>query len=513
MTPSAGRPTARRRTSPVTVVHMASLGVMAISLGMIGSGAVAALTADTGTWSLVGPGLVGLVVGGSIWRSTTISGDVTTTTALAAVAWTWLAASAWGAVPFLLEGTLSHPADAFFESVSGFSGTGSTVLSPIEGSGRGILFWRSMTQWFGGMGMVVLAVAVLPFLGVGGLELINSEAPGPTADRLAPRVSETAKRLWAVYLGFTVISVLALLAVGLDLYDSVVHAFTTVSTGGFSPYDASIGHYSSVAVEVVLIVLMLAGATSFTLHWRAVTRGDVGGYLRSGEFRFFVTLFLAAAATVTVVNFSDGGMPGTEAVRKGAFTVASMLSSTGFGVDDFTAWAPAAQIVLLFLMMSGGMAGSTAGGMKTLRVHAMVVQAFRESRRVRHPRAVLPLRLATRAVPERIVGRIAGFVLLYVVIGVISVLVIAAGGADLETSVGAVATSMGNGGPGLGEAGLDFLVFTRPERVYLALLMLVGRLELFAIMIGLGLLLQGPWRAVVRGGRTALAVSHGSAGR
>lgn len=493
-----------RRTSPVTVLHMASLGVFAVSGGMVVAGAVAVIVGDGAHWALAGPGLVGLVVAGAIWRSTAISSEVTTTTALAAVAWTWLAAAGWGAAPFLLQGTFAHPADALFESVSGFTGTGSTVLAPIEGNDRGILFWRSMTQWFGGMGMVVLAVAVLPFLGVGGLELIRSEAPGPDADRLAPRVSETAKRLWAVYLGFTAISVLALLLVGLDLYDSVVHAFTTVSTGGFSPYDASIGHYSSVGVEVVLIVLMLAGATSFTLHWRAVTRGEVRGYLTAGEFRFYLVLFMSAAAAVTVVNAVDGGMGMTEAGRKGIFTVASLISSTGFGVDDFTTWAPAAQIVLLFLLMTGGMAGSTAGGMKTLRVHAMVAQAFRESRRARHPRGVLPLRLAARAVPDRIVRRIAGFVLLYVVVGVVSVLVIAAGGADLETAVGAVATAMGNGGPGLGDAGTDFLIFTRPERVYLALLMLVGRLEIFAILIGLGLLFERPWKSLMRGRRAIL---------
>lgn len=488
-----------RRTS--LTAHLAGVTLLFLAPGMLVSAAVEAGAGGEEVASLVVSAAIVGSVGAVVWRSTVIPERLTATASLAAVAITWVTASVGGALPFVLADTFPVLDDALFESISGFTGTGSTVLSPIEGTSRGILFWRSMTQWYGGMGMVVLAVSVLPFLGIGGMDLMRAESPGPSSDRLAPRVSETARRLWVVYGGFTVLSAVALMVVGMSLYDAVVHAFTVVSTGGLSPYNDSIGHFDSVSVEAVIVVLMLIGGTSFALHWEAVT-GHPGAYLRSPMFRVYMSVFAIGCVIITLLLVTDDFTLGAS-IRAAVFNVATLVTSTGYGTSDFTLWVPAAQLVLLAIMIGGGMAGSTAGGMKLVRLRLAFGIVVRELRRVRHPHAVLPVRIGSSPTPDPIVARVAGYVALFVFILIVGTVVLSLLGADLVTAAGGAVTTMSNMGPGLGEAGpaSNFLVFSRPARGVLMLLMVVGRLEIIPVMVLAGLLvrpLSEPARAVRR---------------
>ena len=407
------------------------------------------------------------------------------------MAWTWIGSSVAGALPFWFSGELGSFDNALFESVSGYTATGSTVLHPIEEAGRGVLMWRQVIQWYGGMGMVVLAVTVLPFLGVGGLSLITAEAPGPTSDRLAPRVSSTARRLWALYVGFTVAVAVALLATGLSLYDAVAHAFTTASTGGFSPYDSSIGHFDSQAVEAVIIVGMLVCGASFTLHWRAVS-GNPRAYGHSSEFRVYLVVILAAAALTALLNWGHDVTDLAAGIRNGVFNATTLGTSTGFsnasGANpggDFAAWTPGAQALLLPLMVMGGMSGSTAGGLKVLRAQVMAKYMRVGLLRIKHPRVVARVKLGTMALSAPVLQRVAGLVALYAFTAFVGTMVLSMLGQDLVTSSSGAISAMSNMGPALGEAGptSNFLVFTRPARAVLMALMLIGRLEFFAVFL------------------------------
>ena len=477
----APRP-ARRLES--TTLHMVGIALLFTAGGIAVSAVVEVLAGGDELGALVVAAAVVVVGGAALWRGTRAVSRVSAASAFAAVSWTWIAVSLAGALPFVFAGLFPSVDDALFESISGFTATGSTVLSPIEGTSKGLLFWRQLTQWYGGMGMIVLAVAILPFLGVGGMQLMMTESPGPMSDRLAPRVQDTAKRLWVVYVALTAATAAALLLVGLDLYDAVAHALTAVATGGFSPHDASIAHFDSLAVELVLMAAMFLGAVNFALHWHAVSRRRLGMYWARSEFRLFVYVLAGATLVVTGLNIGDG-MAAGRAVRDSAFNVFTTMTTCGFATADFAQWVPSAQLILVALMFSGAMAGSTSGAIKLFRVQAMVNLARRELRRVRHPRAVLPLRLGGEVVAEDVAARIAGFFVVYIVVAILGVVALAGLGSDLTTAVGGVATAMGGVGPGVGEAGpaSNFLVFSRPARGVLMVLMLLGRLEIFPMLL------------------------------
>lgn len=471
------------RRLPNLAGHIGGAALLFIAAGILVSTAVEAGAGGGETATLaLSAGIVALA-GLILWRTTTIPERPRALQTLVAVGATWFIASVGGAVPYVLADTFPHLDDALFESISGFTGTGSTVLSQIEEQPRGILFWRNMTQWYGGTGMVVLTVAILPFLGVGGMELLRTESPGPTADRLAPRVSDTAKRLWMVYGGFTVLSILVLLAVGLSPFDAVTHGFTVVSTGGLSPYNASIAAFDSVVVEATLIVLMLYGATNFALHWRFVT-GDRGAYRRSPMFRFYAQVFVVFVAAITALLWWQQGMGIGRAFRDAAFNVTTLLTSTGYGTADYTQWVPGVQLLLFALMISGGMAGSTSGGLKLIRARIFLRHAIRELRRIRHPRAVLPVKLGDEAVPDPIVQRVLGYGLLYVVLILAGTVSLALLGSGFLEAAGGAASVMGNMGPALGDAGpaSNFTYFSRPARALLMVMMLAGRLEIYPVL-------------------------------
>jgi trk system potassium uptake protein len=438
---------------------------------------------------LAAAGLTG-AVGLGAWRFTRVPGRLAPIRVFGAVTASWLAMVSFGALPYLFDGVFPHWDEALFESISGYTGTGATVVGDIDGLDRGISFYRQLSQWIGGMGVIVLAVAVLPFLGVGGLELIAAEAPGPTTDRLSPRVSETAKRLWLVYVLLTVVLALALAAAGMGLYDGLTHSFSIVATGGFSTFSTGLAEFDSVPVEIVAMVGMLLGATSFTLHWRLL-RGDWRSYLRSSELRIWMAVVVTACVAVVAINLADGAAS-REALRYGTFNVVAVTTTTGLanlpggGVGDFAFWAPAAQLVLLFLMVPGGMTASTSGAAKWLRIQVLGRVVKREIQLAGAPRAVLPIKHDRRSIPESVVARIIGFGLLYFVLILLGTLAVAAFGGSFAGSVGSTTSALGAIGPGLGETGpaSSYLTLTRPARGVLCFLMLAGRLELFALLIG-----------------------------
>ena len=494
---------------PNTALHVMGLALAFIALGMIICAVIELASSNRDGGALLVSAVLTGVVGGVLWLRT-VAGSVRTRDVFAAVGWTWVAMTLFGALPYVIAGTFATPGVGFseqlvnsiFEAASGFSCTGSTSLVDFDRPGRGLLMYRQATQWYGGMGIVVLAVTVLPYLGVGGLDLIAAEAPGPTSDRLTPRVSETARRLWVIYIAFTLVVAVALFAVpGPSLYDGIAHALTTTSTGGFSPYSSSIGHYNSALVEIVIIAGMLYGGTNFALHWRAA-RGDLGVYGRDPEVRNYAGLIVVAAAVVVAVLWLDDGFGATAAIRAGVFNVVSLGTSTGFGnatepgsAGDFVLWAPAAQMVILGLFVVGACTGSTSGGIKVMRVRVLASHAVRSIRRSQQPRAVIPVKHGSAAVPEDVVARMAGFFLLYVLLVCVGVIFLTALGGGFEESVGATISMLGNMGPALGEAGptASFSdAFTQPARLVLAVLMLVGRLEIFPIL----LMFAAPVRAV-----------------
>ncbi len=480
------------RRIPSLWVHMAGLSLEFSAAGMLVCAAVDLIEGGHGTSGLLVSAGITAASGELMRRGTRIGADLPARSVFVAVTMSWILSSVAGSLPYLVTGLIGSFEQALFESVSGFTCTGSSIFTAADFAEAtpGLLFWRQLTQWFGGMGIVVLAVAVLPFLGVGGLELIRAEAPGPTSDRLAPRVSETAKRLWSVYVVFTVLCTVALMLTGIGWFDATGLSLAVVSTGGFAPEAASVGAYDSVAVEAVVIVGMVIGGASFTLLYAAM-RGRPGEYLRNSEFRTYLVALGTGTLAVTVFLVADGGEV-AESLRMASFNVATLGTSTGFGnatgagsPGDFAVWVPAAQVVLLLFMWVGGMTGSTSGGMKVLRAQVMARVAWRELRRAERPRAVIPIKLGTEVVGDDIVGRIAGFVLLYIAIVLGATLALTLAGNDVLTGFSGAVSAMGNMGPALGQAGpaSNFAVYSGAERMILAVLMVIGRLEVFPMVL------------------------------
>ena len=411
----------------------------------------------------------------------------------AVVTFGWFTVGLLGALPFWFSGQIPSFTDAVFESISGFSTTGASILTDIAGRSHATLFWRAMTHWLGGMGIVLLAVAILPLLGVGGMQLFRAEVPGPVAERLTPRIRETAKRLWGVYLLLTVLEVLALLVAGMGLFDAVCHAFATMATGGLSTNVQSVGGFGSAAVEWIIIVFMIMAGINFSLHYLALT-GRWRSYFRDEEFRFyFVILGLATALVVTALvvarYYDDAGTT----VRNAVFQVVSITTTTGFGTADYLLWPPLTHALLLMLMAVGGCAGSTGGGIKVMRVLFLLKHAKLELRKMLHPRGVFTVWFNNRALSPSLQTNVLGFFLLFMVVYGCGVLILTFGGRDLVTAVGATAASLGNIGPGLGEVGptSNYAGFFVWEKWLLMLLMIIGRLEIFTVLV---LFLPGAWR-------------------
>jgi trk system potassium uptake protein TrkH len=402
----------------------------------------------------------------------------------AVVALGWLLASAFGALPFHISGALPSFADAFFESMSGFTTTGATILARVEDLPHGLLFWRSLTHWLGGMGIIILSLAILPMIGVGGTQLYKVEMPGPMPDKLAPRVRETAKTLWGVYVLLSAIETALLLAGGLNLHEALCQTFGTMATGGFSTRTASIAGFHSVFVEAVVIVFMLLAGTNFTLHFYSL-KGKPSSYWKSEEFRFYLGIVAVFSALLAVNNVIAGTYRAGEAVRHSIFQTVSITTTTGFTTADFGSWSSTGQLILLFLMFVGGCAGSTGGSIKVLRVVIILKQGLVELKKLLHPRAVIPVRIDGKSVPPGVVINILGFMFLYFGLLMLSTLAMTLMGLDLVTAFSAVTASIGNIGPGLGGVGPveHYGHIPVAGKWLLSFCMLAGRLEIYTVLV------------------------------
>lgn len=462
--------------------------VGASGAAMVPAALVSAVTGEgVVTFQILAAAVVTMLIGGLSWRILGQSGELTTREGFAAVGLAWFVMSAFGTLPFLFTGAIPNFFDAFFETASGFSTTGASIIPDPSQLARGVVFWRSTTQWIGGMGVIVLSIAILPLLGVGGVQLARAESPGPTPDRLTPRFQETAKRLWLVYAGLTLLQMLFLWVGDMDFFQSINHAMTTLSTGGFGTEATSITNFSDYTQWVITAFMFIAGV-SFALHFRALR--DPKAYFRSAEFGLYSMFFLGAIVIIA------GGLIGpdvaiADAIRDAAFTAGTLITTTGFATADFGGWRPALQIFVVGLMFLGGMAGSTAGGVKTFRVGILAKAAMNDLRRIVHPKAVLVTRFGKERVKDGVVESIQSFFLFYMFLFMTGTFLISFIDANLGeeinlvTSASAVAASLGNIGPGLGDVGpaANYLAIPVPGRLLLAFLMIVGRLEIFPVLL------------------------------
>lgn len=396
----------------------------------------------------------------------------------------WILFSLFGTLPFLLTGSIHSFTDAFFETISGFTTTGASILTNVEDLSNGVLFWRSLIQWLGGMGIILLTLILLPFLGIGGMQLFLAEVPSPTPDKLHPHVKDTAKRLWLIYLLFTVVETLLLWAGEMKFFDAMCHSLTTMATGGYSTKQASIAYWNSPYIHYVITFFMFLAGTNFTLAYFAM-HGKLKKAWKDEEFRWYLAFVLGFGLVITLGLFLSSGMGLEESFRKAIFQVVSIITTTGFASDDYLRWVPWMGVLIFILMFFGGSAGSTGGGPKIMRVVIMLKNSTMELKRMIHPQAVIPVRLNTFAVEEKVVNNVLAFMAFYGIIAVISMGVLSAMGNDLDTSIGAVAATLGNIGPGIGGVGPahNYADFSIAGKWFLSFLMLVGRLELFTVLV------------------------------
>ncbi|MEJ5247741.1 TrkH family potassium uptake protein [Caldilinea sp.] len=428
--------------------------------------------------------LVTIVAGLIVIRCTDIERDVRVREGFAIVTFGWLLAAAFGALPFVLSGAIPSYTDAFFETMSGFTTTGASILTDIEALPRGALFWRSFTHWLGGMGIILLSLAILPFLGVGGMQLFKAEVPGPVADKLAPRVTQTAKILWAVYIVLSALQTVLLMLGGMDLFDALCHTFGTMATGGFSTRNASIAAYPSPYIQWVIIVFMFLAGVNFALHYRVLQRG-FNSYRYDREFIVYTAFIVVASILIFGFAMLREGQFNEKAVRDVVFQVVSIQTTTGYVTFDYERWPFAAQMVLFLLMFVGGSAGSTGGGMKVLRIYLLIKFVFAELNRLIHPHAIVPVRMRGQTIPRDVMTNVLGFAVLYIVIFFLGALLVAAAGHDMPTAFGAVIATLSNVGPGLGDVGAvdNYSALHPAVKWLLAFFMLLGRLELYTVLI------------------------------
>jgi len=396
----------------------------------------------------------------------------------------WLVFSIFGSLPFILGGAIPSYTDAFFETISGFTTTGASILTDIESLPHGLLYWRSMTQWLGGMGIIVLSLAILPVLRIGSMQLFSAEVPGLKTDKLHPKIRETAKRLWAIYLVFTLTETLLLKLGGMSFFDAINHSFTTMATGGYSTKNASIAAFDSAYIDYVITIFMVIAGTNFSLAYFGL-HGRFRKIFTNDEFLFYISLLLVSIAIVTAVLHFTAGHETKESIRYAAFQVVSIVTTTGYATADFATWGPFLVLVIFILMFTGGSAGSTGGGIKMVRLLLLAKNSRQELRRLIHPNAVIPVRLNHKAVSQNTMYNVLAFIVFYFFITGLSSIIISSMGYDLSSSFSAVAASLGNIGPGLGEVGptMNYAHFPAFGKWFLSFLMLLGRLELFTVLV------------------------------
>ncbi|PKQ64990.1 potassium transporter [Labilibaculum filiforme] len=396
----------------------------------------------------------------------------------------WVVFSIFGCLPYLFSGAIPSVTDAFFETMSGFTTTGSSILNNIEELPHGILFWRSLTQWMGGMGIIVMFLAILPTLGIGGRELFIAEVPGPAPDKLAPRIRETARNLWGLYILFTLAETILLFVGGMTFFDAINHSLTTMATGGYSTKQASAGFFTSAYLQYVMIFFMFIAGTNFTLAYAMVT-GKLSRVFKDEEFRFYTLVVLMFTGIITIVLVIGNNFGFEQAFRDSLFTVVSIITTTGYATADYLLWSPFLGMLVFVLFFVGGSAGSTGGGVKVVRILLLFKNSFYELKRLVHPNAIIPIRYNGHVVDQRTVTNILAFFVFYIIIFMISSILMSLWTPDIYSAFSAVATTLGNIGPGFGEIGPMENFFHLPAlaKWFLSFLMLLGRLELFTVLI------------------------------
>lgn len=441
---------------------------------------------DNSLIPLLGSSIFCMIFGIATWYFLKSEGlEVNPREAFAIVTFAWLAMSLFGSLPFFVSGAIPSFTDAFFETVSGFTTTGASILKNVEGLPEGLLFWRSMTQWLGGMGIILLSLAILPILGVGGMQLFKAESPGPTVDKIKPRIGETAKVLWQVYLLLTLVQTLLLILGGMNLFDALSHSFTSMATGGFSTKNQSVAHYNSAYIEIIITIFMFIAGANFALHYRAL-KGDIREYFKNNEFLFYTSLTIASIifSSLLLLHFNHYTNV-LAAIRYSAFQIVSIFTTTGYSTADYELWPAAIQFTLFILMFIGGCAGSTGGGIKNMRIFILLKNGNAELRKLIHPKAVVPVRFNDRTVPQDIINNILAFFVLFITTFVLSTIIMTILGMDIISAMGAVIASLSNIGPGLGSVGPmdNYSHIHDLGKWILSICMIVGRLELFTAIV------------------------------
>lgn len=472
----------------LTVVQrILGLLLMIFSVTMLPPIVVSVIFAEESWMPFVGGFLAANIAGLLLWLPVRHANkDLRLRDGFLVVAMFWLVLGAFGAAPlYFAEVPTMSLTDAIFESMSGLTTTGATVLTGLDALPKSILYYRQQLQWLGGMGIIVLAVAVLPMLGVGGMQLYRAETPGPIKDtKLTPRITETAKALWYVYLGFTILCASAYWMAGMDVFDAICHSFSTVAIGGFSTHDLSIGHFQSPAVDLVAIVFMFVAGVNFSLHFFAWRNNSIRHYLADPEFRAYAFLLLALATVVSVSLLVKSEYSTVEGnIIYGVFQAVSIATTTGFTTANYASWPGALPVMLILASFVGGCAGSTAGGMKVIRWLLVYKQGTREITRLVHPSAEIPVRIGKKAVPYKVVDAVWGFFAVYIIVFGVMLMALLATGLDQVSAFSAVAATLNNLGPGLGEVTAGFMTVSDAGKWISVVSMVLGRLEIFTLLV------------------------------
>lgn len=417
-------------------------------------------------------------------RVKTIKNDIYAKEGFLTVGLAWLGISIVGALPFILSGAIPSFIDAFFETVSGFTTTGASILTEIESLPKGILFWRSFTHWIGGMGFLIFILALIPSLGSNTIHLLKAESPGPNPGKIVPKIKETAKILYIIYFVLTVIQTIMLMFAGLSLYDAAIHALGTAGTGGFSNMNTSVAAFNNPAAEWIITVFMLLFGVNFALYFQLI-RGNIKSVFKSEELKYYILMVFVSIAfiTINILDFNGGNLG--LSVRQSSFQVASIITTTGFATVDFNLWPTLSKMILMMIMLVGAMAGSTGGGIKTIRIVIMFKAIRREINKILHPKRIKSVKIDGKAVEEETISGVFLFIGAYIIISLIAMLVVSLDGFDMITTSTAVIATMSNIGPGFELVGAtgNFAAFSPLSKIVLSFCMLAGRLEIYPMLI------------------------------
>ncbi len=468
-----------------TIINILGFLLLIEGLFLFSAIPVSLIYQEGDSYAFVFSGLIAILIGGISWILTRTSRlSLSKKDGYIIVTAGWMLFSFVGALPFVISGAIPSYTDAFFETMSGFTTTGASILNDIESLSHAMLFWRSLTQWIGGMGFIVLSLAILPLLGIGGMQLFIAEVPGPSPDKLHPRIKGTASRLWLIYVIFTLALIVLLWLGDMNLFDAICHSFTTMATGGYSTKQASIAYWDSPYIQYVITLFMFIAGTNFTLSYYALHL-RFGRVFKNEEFRYYLGFVLGFTFLMATIMYFSMDVSAENSFRNSLFQVVSIMTTTGFITADYMQWTSVLWVMIVVLMFFGGSAGSTGGSIKIMRIVLVLKNSVLELKRLIHPNAVIPVRFNQQAINPSIVTNVLAFVSFYILIVVAGMVVMSAIGYDLDTSLGAVATCLGNIGPGIGLVGPVDSFSHIPDfgKWFLSFLMMIGRLELFTVLV------------------------------